>query len=374
MVIQIIGTNTINKGAELMLYAILQEIEKEKPGAKVLYVGNDFLQGYIRTKLVVKKPILCNRIADALHIWGLIRKMFHIDISPKYIARKGVDVVFDASGFCYADQQNLSMATAKAFLRFVCQMKYKGSSIIILPQALGPFKKEASRVLLDALKKTDMAIARDRESFDNLERVKNKYLYPDFTIKVKGVIPPLWEHIKGYITLVPNYHMFENPAGNKLLYSELLNDVIGLAKKAGKYIYVLNHEDRKDEIICYEIGKKYNIPVVSGLNALEIKGFISRSYITISSRFHGIINSLNSQVPCLATSWSFKYEMLFNDYGLSDCILKLGERKINESKINKLLDFETNKRTREYLHICYMKNLAKTEEMWKQVWNCIDNS
>ena len=109
--------------------------------------------------------------------------------------------------------------------------------------------------------------------------------------------------------------------------------------------------------------------VVTGLNALEVKGLIASSYLCISSRFHGVASALNSCVPCLATSWSHKYEELFNDYNQPGCILDLDNVDTCVYKVVDFLENDFNYNVRNKLSAVLPSIKKETENMWKLVWS-----
>lgn len=96
-------------------------------------------------------------------------------------------------------------------------------------------------------------------------------------------------------------------------YIHFLCSIIEHVKAKGYNVFMLNHEGELDLSLCNDVNSLLDskIEIVTGLNALEIKGVISQCYFLISSRYHGIVNALNTGVPCVATSWSHKYKELF---------------------------------------------------------------
>jgi colanic acid/amylovoran biosynthesis protein len=117
---------------------------------------------------------------------------------------------------------------------------------------------------------------------------------------------------------------------------------------------------------------KNDIEIIKEDNPLKIKSLIGMARIVISSRYHGIVNALNQGVPVLGTSWSHKYQTLFDEYsfqgGLCDCNADLNtiERKISEMTNN----YDTIHK--ELLAITE-NNKKKTEKMWDEIFTCINN-
>ena len=123
-------------------------------------------------------------------------------------------------------------------------------------------------------------------------------------------------------------------------------------------------------IIVQEGALCFTVPIVQADGALEIKSVIAKSYLCISSRFHGAASALGSAVPCLATGWSHKYEEIFKDYGLDASYLLKDGYPMNP-RIGELLSEDGNAAMRERLsrRIPDLKEL--TEEMWDTVWSIL---
>lgn len=381
MEIVLSGVETNNKGAELMFYAILQEIERKFPEAIVYVEPNSVSQGlsYLITKVNLReKPIarivkLCNKY----HIYRIARR-FHITIPfiEDMYAIKGADYYLDGSGFHFSDQWDYPDSYIERKRRLWRSTAKQNTKIVFLPQAFGPFEKAKSKKYLGYMSDyADIIMPREQVSYNYLEQsrivdMSKVKIFPDFTSLVDGIVPKRYTHLKGAVCLIPNYNMIESGTISFDKYVSLLTSIMKHASDKGKKVFLLNHEGKQDEELAYKcqhrIGESFE--VVTGLNALEVKGLISISYLVISSRFHGVVSSLNSCVPCLATSWSHKYEELYKDYEVQEGVLPIHNLNQTISRINYLLIKENNDSMR--LHLASQQSLLKqkAKNMWVEVW------
>lgn len=99
-------------------------------------------------------------------------------------------------------------------------------------------------------------------------------------------------------------------------------------------------------------------------------GYI-KSYLVISSRFHGVANALSTAVPCLATSWNHKYQKLFESYGLHDNILDCNDINDAKFKIANYLSDAENRKTREMLSASGEDISRANKEMWSKVFSLL---
>lgn len=377
------GVETNNKGAELMLYAILQEIERKYPGSKV-YVGLDsVLQGvnYVQTSLTLcEKPVYyARKWFHRLHIYGIARR-FHVHVPQTLFqdryAIKGTNYFIDGSGFAFSDQWNTPEWLIEQRIKLWEANAKVGAKLIFLPQALGPFTKGYSRKQLHAIAKyANIIMPREKQSYQyikdsGLVSMNKVRQFTDFTSLVKGVVPSQYEYLRNYVCIIPNLRMIDKGAITMERYIKLLSSIIKGAKEHGHNVFLLNHEGIGDEKLAYQLKDTVDedIDVVTGLNALEVKGLISISYLVITSRFHGVASALNSCVPCLATSWSFKYTELFSDYQLSGCILPLDNINESISMVMKYLDENQNEIMRDHLKIQQPRIQKETHDMWNLIW------
>ena len=376
------GVETNNKGAELMLYAILQEIERRHPNSSVYFDMGSIRQGlgYIQTSLKLKeKPI------ERIHNWN---KHFHfiglalrLKVPPIYFediyGRPGTSYFIDASGFHFSDQWKWPKILMERKKRLWAANVRKGAKLVFLPQAFGPFNENYSRNYLSVMSKyADVIMPREELSFNYLVNSglvnTNKIMqYPDFTSLVEGVVPEKYNHLKGGVCIIPNARMIDKGLLSIDKYISFLSSIVELAQNKGYLVYLLNHEGKDDEKLAYKCSSvlKNRIEIVSGLNALEVKGMISTAYLVVTSRFHGAVSALNTCVPCLATSWSHKYSELFKEYRVFDGILSLENKDKSLNTILLYLDAEKNEEVRNHLYDFVSSFKHKTREMWDYIWN-----
>ena len=375
------GIETNNKGAELMLYAILQEIERKFPQAEV-YVPIFAIKqglGYLHTNVNVKdKPdAKFKRFMAKFHVSGILRRLhinhwWLLDVKPV----KDIDYFIDASGFAFSDQWKHTDIDVQYWECHLRRYRMQGTKIIFLPQAFGPANLPNTKRAFAILNKyANVVMPRENVSLNFLleNGVANSKIrkYTDFTSLVEGFFPQKYNHLKNGVCIIPNLRMIDK---GMITLSNYLNLLIGIIKSAsvvGRPVYILNHEGKGDEDLAYMCRKRLSasIEVVTGLNALEVKGLIASAYLCISSRFHGVASSLNSSVPCLATSWSHKYEELYKDYGLSDCVLDISDVNKCINKVAEFLSLDMNKRVRNILDQSVPKIKCESREMWQYIWS-----
>jgi colanic acid/amylovoran biosynthesis protein len=373
------GVETNNKGAELMLYAILQEIERKFPDAEVYLSYSHIKQGigYIHTSLDFKLTPY-SEFVKRKNLYARFRR-WHLPVSILNQTNivKDADWFIDGSGFAFSDQWNIKDEKIQMWHDMLCPLRKRGCKVVFLPQAFGPADmpntKRAFALLSD---NADLIMPRERVSFDYLRAsgvvdMQKVRMFTDFTSLVEGVFPSKYEQLRSGICIIPNFRMIDKGMISYDAYIRLLAVIISEGKKSGRPVYLLNHEGIKDEKLCFDCQKSVGdeVEVVTKLNALEVKGLIASAYLVVTSRFHGLVSALNSCVPSLATSWSHKYEELYHDYDLQDYMLPLNDNDAVVSRVRELLNISENMRIRGHLEIQVSKVKAQTREMWDCIWN-----
>lgn len=377
MRIQIDGIGTKNKGAELMLYAILEQIEQRYPNSEIILNTRNGNPKEINTKLKLKKRFLL-RLSNYIDI-GFQKIGIPLLRLSTFYPEKGINVVFDASGFRFGDQWNQSDFYLKRQEQYFKLLKKENTTIILLPQAFGPFNtmfgKRSAQIINNYV---DCIFAREKDSYNYLIEAgvnENKVtVCTDFTNIVKGESAI---NESEYICIIPNKKMITETRLSFQEYVLFISKIVRILLSKKKKVILLNHEDQGDLEICNKINEEVDneIQIIDNKNAKEIKGIIGNSYAVISSRFHGVASSLCQAIPCLATSWSHKYKLLFKDYNLSDYIIHVGiDDEQLEYMINKVIETDKNNNLRSHLELKSNELKGDTKKMWSNIFARVDRS
>lgn len=375
----ITGVNSNNKGAELMLYAILQEIERKYPdsevymNAEMVPEGNGYIQSSLKLHFI--KPSKIEKKIKKYHINAFFRLFFNHEGFVVLPQLPHIDYMFDASGLRFSDKMGIGLSYFD--WRALCSSFRKtGTKIVFLPQCFGPIEKNATKNAVKVLYEyADMIFAREYISYNYLmnsqgfkaEKVK---ISTDFTSLVDGVIPEKYAHLKNAVCIIPNIQMVVRGGISLDMYIEYIKKVVQTCMSSRYNVYILNHEGKNDERLINLFRKilPREVECVSNLNALEVKGLMASAYLVITSRFHGLASGLNSCVPSLATSWSHKYSCLYADYGLEDCMLSVTNVEDDINKIKFFLQPEQNKKIRDVLSVVKPSIKTQVRNMWESIW------
>jgi colanic acid/amylovoran biosynthesis protein len=386
--IEIKGVQFSNKGAELMLVAILEKLDKELVDYQITLSPGTHLPYIKRARLGAWQKLSLRRgNIDLTGVFGrLPRRLLNLLKRYGIVTEKDIDVILDASGFAYGEQWGVKSLkhTAKEINRFQKQ----GKKYIFLPQALGPFKRNEVKVLAASIfSKADLVFPRDNESFESVTELLSTAdmshikQAPDFTCLVEPK-PEERTHLdSNVICIIPNNKMVskfhhESAGDDEQSYVNFLVQAGKYYQQLGWQVELLNHEGNEDKQICLQIARElsrdtHNISIKDGLSAVGIKAYIGSVDAVLSSRFHGCVSALTQGVPCLATSWSHKYQMLFQEYGVRQNVLNF---KISPNELTRKLDDFTQCLTEQeiqcQLHAQKVKD--QTRHMWQQVFSALN--
>jgi colanic acid/amylovoran biosynthesis protein len=329
MIVEITGVNTRNKGAELMLAAIQDRFARHHPEVQ-LAVDQWFGSYADRARYGLLQKMSVRRPGRSKMAVGLMPASFRRTFG--LVADRDVDAVLDASGFAFGDQHPSERTLG--FARAVETWRQRGKPVILLPQALGPFERPPVRAgFVRIASAANLVFARDPVSLEHARKavgaVGSLQLAPDFT----PLVSQPGAHTSGdgeTVYIVPNQRMVEK-AGDvaaAAAYVPFVASCIACVEEAGlRPVFLLHGGDDAGLVRPINAQMGRDIAVVVEDDPLEIKRLLGQSVLVIGARFHALVSALSQGVPCIATSWSHKYEMLFEDYACADMVLSVASGK-----------------------------------------------
>ena len=232
MKFEVYGALFKNKGAELMLRAISDELNTKYSKKSVVLSSN--LKSILDKKgnnFLYKSFPRINKILEVIP--GFILRLFNIAKNSE------VKYVLDASGFSYGDQWGVE--ASKYSSNIIKKWKKQGKEVILMPQAFGPFTStEIKKYFNEIYKDVKFIFVRDETSFEEIVKITNDskklQLAPDFTNLIKGSVPENFKHHNG-IAIIPNCRMMDKLSDNKRYISILKQIIEVLLKKKGKCFF-----------------------------------------------------------------------------------------------------------------------------------------
>ena len=375
----VLGVNFFNKGAELMLCAVKQEISKWDSNNIVgAPIGMASFEYRNRAKLNhvlcrSKRPELLKEKL-ALAAGNFIPK--ETRHQKNLVLESEVDAFLDASGFVFGDQWKPQKA--RKMLELCKSWRRQGKKVVLLPQAFGPFTKpEGREAFLELIENVDLAFARDVRSYEYISELdvslKHIKIAPDFTNLVKPEFPAYIDALENRPCIIPNQKMIDKTSAEvSQSYVLFLEKSLQYLADKGLKPFVLLHEsgDKKIGKILQEKLQIDNL-IVEENNPLYLKGIISKCSFTIGSRFHGLISALSQGIPSIGTGWSHKYQMLFKDY---DCSQMLISPNRDESKYLAKIDLLTNEQTRKEIAERLLNKSDRQKELSREMWAEVKNT
>lgn len=312
-----------NKGAELMLRFIVKELRKSIPHVQLVLPKHVYEENiaYCADNHIL--PLIGNLKTIKSKIWHLIIKQ------RRYVLVSEIDAIIDAAGLRYTDEAIFYQDKTKQLQQYYNSFTKPGCKFIFMPQSFGPFNLTFSQQQIDIVhQRATILYAREETSYNHLtERFPQSSkikMSPDFTCLYKPQVP-MSKIIpdKKMVYIVPNVRMVTHGEKSEGQYMEFLVAITNYLIKKGESVVLLNHQGLPDEELLVDLNSKISstLPIISNLNADEVKSTIGRAKLLITSRFHGLESGLSQAVPCLCTGWSHKYIEALRDYGMNESLL-----------------------------------------------------
>lgn len=376
MIIEVAGTSTRNKGAELMLSAIREHYVLAGVDVQIAVRGG-FGEFDSRAEYGLRTVLPTGRWGRWRLAGAVMPHAFRKSIGV--VAEAEVDAVLDASGFAFGDQ--LGVERSKGFAADVLRWKRQGKKVVLLPQAFGPFEMSSVRdAFRPVVELADLIYARDMVSFSWLEKLGGSAdrlrCAPDFTnlVESKAVGESRSEYI-GRSCLVPNYQMIvKGRVAEKSAYVRFLAACFSSMQREGLAPFVLLHDTNVDWRLVApleeEVGEKLDILEESDPHIL--KSLLGASSLVVASRFHALVGALSQAVPAIGAGWSHKYEMLFESYGCEENLFSCeASKETIDEAVARLASQIKRPQMVAGLRCSSMRQRAEVLAMWREVDECI---
>jgi polysaccharide pyruvyl transferase WcaK-like protein len=372
MLIQLKGGSFSNRGDQLMLIAVVDRFRAVAP--HVALASHTWYGSYEeRARLGLRHTLWAPKRTS---LAGTLGRWFFRKYGRPFgiVAEEDAQAVLDLSGYCYGDcwgpGSTLRLpGRARAAHR-------RGQKMILLPQALGPFNDpRTARALAQAAEFIDLIFARDRESYAHMAAtgadMSRVEISPDFTNLVSAAPWPEAAQLDPYACIVANERMLDKaPRHLAEKYVEFLASSITQCERRGLETLIVVHDVADDARI---VGKLRTLLsrqplVVDSPDPRVLKGVLGGAQVVIGSRYHALVGALSQGVPCIGTSWSHKYEALFDDYDCRDMLLN---PDVSENVLCDRIDRAVDLQSHEELERGLRQRAWELQERAQAMWNKI---
>ena len=383
MIVEVKGVEFENKGAHLMLVAIQQQLIKRWPKVQIALTHSSKASYLQRSSMATfRKLNFRKNMLDLDALTYVLPRRIRGWLKQKgLVTEVEVDMIIDASGFSYSDQWPSKLRIYHLKHELERFNRYK-KPYIFLPQAFGPFTTEVSRQRIgQSFQYAAMICAREQQSFSHIEEltgpIGSLFQYDDFTNLVDGVVPDSFDDSQQWACIVPNKNMVNARNVNRawlVRYESLLAEAIIYYRKKGLTPFFLNHEGRDDAALIDRVNNALDQPisVVTETNPLAVKGIIGSSRAVLCSRYHGCISALTQGIPCIGTSWSHKYELLYKQYQAGELLL---EPAVTTEKLQRMIDLslETDSQISKSIALEALALKVKSAAMWEDLQSIVEH-
>lgn len=380
--VEIRGTQFVNKGAYLMLLACIEQLQSNYPNIEIVLAPNKNSPFKLRAVLgTYQKLSLRFRGLDFNQLSYFVPKFCRKLLREQFglVFEPDLELVLDASGFAYGDQwggRNVQLLGAE-----IRRLKRNKAGYVLLPQAFGPFSKAVDQqALAQGLPDALLVCARDAQSYQYLKDcapAADIQQFADFTNLVAPRLPdtPVRLRSQVYGLIIPNSAMLGPRNRNTAWRAHYVHQLVtgaALMREQGITPIVLNHEGEADAALCHQlIDLVPDLQIVSPEHPADVKGWIAGAKLVLCSRFHGCVSALSSAVPCIGTSWSHKYEMLFAEYGQQHALIM---PQTTEAELRALFDHVLADDNIQVLQQHATQWKHQSAELWQLVFAKIDQA
>ena len=398
MKVMITGAQFNNKGAQSLLFSVMDYLKKKSREVEIYYLPLDDYRKY-NNKLYRFEIVYGGMEAHYYENYALARPFILAKAWLRKIVKKSavsisdvtklhrvlpeMDAIIDVSGYQLTSKFPYIMN--RKFLYYIEEAKRHSKKVVLMPQSFGPFeyteKKEKMHSLIKKdLNNADLIFAREKDGFDLLRNqfgVKNLLLSPDLVLQC-GEID--WNNIytsvteieypilktKGNVAIIPNTEPFKHGDERLILsiYKEIIDELLCL----GKMVYIFRHS--RDLEACKKIYDLFRdnekvVLIEDEFECSEYSRFIEQFDYIVASRYHAIVHAYREDVPAIVLGWAVKYQELAELFGQQAFVFDITRGDLTNLKVSELIQTMNNNFAVEKERI--KKTLKKLSDS-----NCMD--
>lgn len=341
----ITGGGFFNKGAEAMLFTVVDQLKKRFPNKDIyLFSAYDFVRLkdkdiYSFNMLPWEKDVKMGLLGFSLYKFLSEKKLGNSIFNKILKVIVNTDLIIDISGLSLSSDQG-HIETLEYLLNLAVAKKYS-ISYIILPQSIGPFdypvfqkrillflikkylrypkkifiRENISKLYLEPFKLMNLDVNYDIVLTHDVKNTTNIYL-SSLNMRSFDISP-------GSICIIPNQKVIKS-VGEEVFYSTI-SQIIKLLLEANRSVYLLSYSS-DDLSICQRMKDLFldieNVYLIEeDLDAVILEKLIGKFDFIIASRYHAIIHAFKNSVPVVALGWAEKYNFLINMFSQVDYFL-----------------------------------------------------
>lgn len=356
MKILITGAQTANKGAQSMLFTVMDQFRRRYGEVEIDFIPLDgyakYASGAYRFDVVCgalplnrfsRLPMPLKRVLAGAKTWAIRKRqsLSAAELRNPCAAMKEIDALVDISGFSLTSK--FPITTNRRVLSYIELAQRMGKRTILLPQSFGPFdygehQAEMDEAIPRVLSRVDLLYAREAEGKRMLEEkygLTHVRLAPDIVLQTgeadwrnvvreepKLRVPKL--EAGSNVGIIPNTKTFKHGDGEAILgcYGRLIEDLL----RAGKRVYIFCHSNDLDA--CQRIyapfeGREGVALIEREFSCWEYSEFVEQFEFIVASRFHSIVHAYKRGVPALILGWAVKYRELAERFGQTDYVFDI---------------------------------------------------
>ncbi|QNG60199.1 polysaccharide pyruvyl transferase family protein [Bacillus sp. PAMC26568] len=342
--------NTFNYGSMMMGENFISYFNKITGGENIYYVETEDEININRLKEATNSNEIYGVKMDALFREGSSKYDYLLGyLKTKKVTSElldKIDLVVVLGGDDFTEDYGWRGPVINA-IKFNILRRYD-VKVIMLGQTMGPYLSFRKYVMQHLLKKIDKIYPRDPKTYKYLKELglENIKITDDLALLPLSKQTKK-ERTREYITYCPSELIYRySKTGsredwinyNLFMIETLMNRYPD--KKLVLLAHVLKPENVDDRIVAtelYELVKdQYRERIILLNNEMypyEVREYIQQSLVTISSRMHPVISSIQCEIPSIALSYSTKYWGIIGErYSLEDFIIDVRYLNYKEMK------------------------------------------